>query len=114
MTAPPQTPPLSPPLAGEEDASGGGTPLLQVTGLTRYYGARIGCREVDFDLWPGEVMGVVGESGSGETVLRLIEEAKARGAAIVGIFHDRAVRARAADREVDVRRFHPAPTGGVA
>jgi putative phosphonate transport system ATP-binding protein len=44
-------------------------PLLQVTGLTRYFGVRVGCREVDFDLWPGEVMGVVGESGSGKTTL---------------------------------------------
>jgi alpha-D-ribose 1-methylphosphonate 5-triphosphate synthase subunit PhnL len=40
-----------------------------------------------------------------ETVLALIAEAKARGAAIVGIFHDRAARARVADREVDVSRF---------
>ncbi len=42
-----------------------------------------------------------------ETVLELIGEAKGRGAAIVGIFHDRAVRARLADREVDVSRFAP-------
>ena len=42
-----------------------------------------------------------------ETVLVLIGEAKARGAAIVGIFHDRAARARVADREVDVSRFKP-------
>jgi alpha-D-ribose 1-methylphosphonate 5-triphosphate synthase subunit PhnL len=40
-----------------------------------------------------------------DTVLALIGEAKARGAAIVGIFHDRAARARVADREVDVSRF---------
>jgi len=40
-----------------------------------------------------------------ETVLALIEEAKARGAAILGIFHDRAARARLADREVDVSQF---------
>ncbi len=40
-----------------------------------------------------------------ETVLELIGEAKRRGAAIVGIFHDRMVRARLADREVDVSRF---------
>ena len=33
-----------------------------------------------------------------ETVLRLIEEAKAGGAAIVGIFHDLEARARVADR----------------
>lgn len=42
-----------------------------------------------------------------ETVLALIEEAKARGAAIVGIFHDAPARARVADREVDVARFTP-------
>ncbi|MGB3315141.1 MAG: phosphonate C-P lyase system protein PhnL [Albidovulum sp.] len=43
-----------------------------------------------------------------EVVLRLIEEAKARGAAIIGIFHDEAARARVCDREVDVTRFTPA------
>ena len=42
-----------------------------------------------------------------DTVLELIGEAKGRGAAIVGIFHDRAVRARVDDREVDVSRFAP-------
>ncbi len=42
-----------------------------------------------------------------ETVLTLIEEAKAEGAAIVGIFHDQEARARVADREVDVSTFAP-------
>ncbi|SMX47970.1 phosphonate C-P lyase system protein PhnL [Maliponia aquimaris] len=42
-------------------------------------------------------------------VLDLIDEAKARGAAIVGIFHDEAVRARVCDREIDVGRFAPVP-----
>lgn len=42
-----------------------------------------------------------------ETVLALIEEAKVRGAAIVGIFHDEAARDRVADREVDVAQFTP-------
>ncbi len=42
-----------------------------------------------------------------ETVLTLIEEAKARGAAIIGIFHDAAARDRVCDREVDVTGFAP-------
>lgn len=42
-----------------------------------------------------------------EVVLSLIEEAKARGAAIIGIFHDEAARARVCDREIDVSRFTP-------
>ena len=44
-------------------------PLLRVERLTRFYGERAACRDVSFDLWPGEVMGVVGESGSGKTTL---------------------------------------------
>jgi alpha-D-ribose 1-methylphosphonate 5-triphosphate synthase subunit PhnL len=40
-----------------------------------------------------------------EVVLGLIEEAKARGAAILGIFHDEAARERVCDRLVDVRDF---------
>lgn len=41
------------------------------------------------------------------TVLGLIEGAKARGAAIVGIFHDEAAREQVCDRFVDVSGFTP-------
>ncbi|KIC06311.1 phosphonate ABC transporter ATP-binding protein, partial [Leisingera sp. ANG-M1] len=41
------------------------------------------------------------------TVLGLIEGAKARGAAIIGIFHDEAARAQVCDRFVDVSGFSP-------
>jgi putative phosphonate transport system ATP-binding protein len=44
-------------------------PLLNVAGLGKNFGDRIACREVSFELWPGEVLGVVGESGSGKTTL---------------------------------------------
>ena len=40
-------------------------------------------------------------------VLGLIAEAKARGAAIVGIFHDAEARAQVCDREIDVSGFTP-------
>lgn len=42
-----------------------------------------------------------------EVVLSLIQEAKARGTAILGIFHDEEARARVCDREVDVTGFTP-------
>ncbi len=40
-------------------------------------------------------------------VLSLIQEAKARGAAIVGIFHDEEARSAVCDREIDVTTFSP-------
>ena len=40
-----------------------------------------------------------------DTVLELIAEAKARGAALIGIFHDVAVRERVCDREIDISQF---------
>ncbi|MEL6169843.1 MAG: phosphonate C-P lyase system protein PhnL [Pseudomonadota bacterium] len=45
------------------------------------------------------------DAANREVVLTLIEEAKARGAAIVGIFHDVDARGRVADREIDVAEF---------
>lgn len=42
-----------------------------------------------------------------DTVLSLVEEAKTRGAAIVGIFHDEDARDRVCDREIDVTAFTP-------
>ncbi len=47
------------------------------------------------------------DAANREVVLTLIEEAKARGAAILGIFHDEGARARVCDRLVDVTGFTP-------
>jgi len=44
-------------------------PLLVAEGLSKWYGGRLGCRDVSFAIYPGEVMAVVGESGSGKSTL---------------------------------------------
>lgn len=45
------------------------TPLLSVQNITKMYGSNIGCKDITFDLFPGEVLGIVGESGSGKSTL---------------------------------------------
>ncbi|QGZ63939.1 phosphonate C-P lyase system protein PhnK [Paraburkholderia acidisoli] len=45
------------------------TPLLSARALTKQFDGRNGCRDVSFDLYPGEVLCIVGESGSGKTTL---------------------------------------------
>ena len=47
------------------------------------------------------------DAANREVVLSLIEDAKARNTAIIGIFHDEAARNRVCDRVVDVTAFTP-------
>ena len=36
------------------------SPLLSARNVGKRFGGRVACRDVSFDLWPGEVLGIVG------------------------------------------------------
>jgi ABC-type sugar transport system ATPase subunit len=73
-----QTSDLSPPL-GEHDSPGrdeplqqGHCPLVSVRGIIKNYGAVAALRDVDLDVYAGEVVALAGENGSGKSTLSRI------------------------------------------
>jgi fructose transport system ATP-binding protein len=47
----------------------GATPLLQARGLNKRYGRVTALDQADFDLYPGEILAVIGDNGAGKSSL---------------------------------------------
>ena len=44
-------------------------PILQARNLTKKYGTVVALNNADFDLYPGEILGVIGDNGAGKSTL---------------------------------------------
>jgi fructose transport system ATP-binding protein len=52
-----------------EDMSAGVTPILEARGLVKRYGHVVALDGTDFELYPGEILAVIGDNGAGKSSL---------------------------------------------
>lgn len=50
-------------------AAGDGTPVMRARGLSKRYGHVVAMAKTDFDLYPGEVLAVIGDNAAGKSTL---------------------------------------------
>ena len=44
-------------------------PLLRIAGLRKTFGGLHALEDIDLEVWPGEVLGLVGDNGAGKSTL---------------------------------------------
>ncbi|HMO70886.1 MAG TPA: ATP-binding cassette domain-containing protein [Paracoccaceae bacterium] len=49
--------------------AGKGEPIISMRGITKRFGGVTALEDVDLDLWPGEVLAIVGDNGAGKSTL---------------------------------------------
>jgi D-xylose transport system ATP-binding protein len=54
---------------GGEAAASGRAPLLELKGVSKHFGAVQALTDVDFEIYPAEVVALVGDNGAGKTTL---------------------------------------------
>jgi len=69
-------------------------PLVKLTGITKHFRGAVANRNVDFDLYPGEIHSILGENGAGKTTLMKILAGVHQPDAGTIWIHDQPVRIR--------------------
>ena len=53
----------------QANASAADQPLLSIRGLRKHFGGVVAVDGVDLDVWPGQIVGLIGPNGSGKTTV---------------------------------------------
>ena len=71
------------------DTPPGGTPRVRIRGVSKNFGSVQALRNVSLDVWPGEVVLIIGPSGSGKsTLLRCVNRLERPSSGEIWVDHD--------------------------